>query len=56
MSEKISLLGANGKRVSGRFETEGGIVIVRVSDGRVAKADSMLHPKPLAKVLLLQLH
>jgi hypothetical protein len=43
--------------VSGRFETEGGIVIVRVSDGHIAKADmeDMLRPETLAKVGSLKL-
>jgi DNA-binding protein YbaB len=59
MSEKISFLDANGKRVSGRFEVSQGMITVTASDGRtktVEIEESMLSPETLARMLLLQLH
>jgi hypothetical protein len=58
MNEKVSMEG-DGKRISGRYAVEDGIVTVTASNGRITKGvieDSMLSPETLARVLLLQLH
>ena len=58
-SEKISLLDAAGKRISGKFDVKDGVVTVTASDGRTMRGvieDSMLSAEILAKTLLLQLH
>ena len=58
MNEKISFEEPNGKRLSGLFNVSGGMITVTAPDGRTKTAgieESMLSPKILAKVLLLQL-
>jgi DNA-binding protein YbaB len=59
MITKISLLDADGKSVSGRFEVSRGMITVTASDGRTKTVEideSMLSPETLARMLLLQLH
>jgi hypothetical protein len=59
MSEKIRFQDADGKRVSGRLDVSHGIITVTAHDGRTKMAEieeSMLSPKTLARMLLLQLH
>jgi hypothetical protein len=59
MSEHISFQDVNGKRISGRFEVNQGMITVTAHDGRTMTAEikeSMLSPETLAKTLLLQLH
>jgi hypothetical protein len=57
-SNKISLMDASGKLISGRFEVSRGIITVKASSGRSKTADvsqSMLDTETLAKSLLLLL-
>jgi hypothetical protein len=59
MSKEITFEGVSGEPVSGQFEVSEGLITVTLSDGTKTTADieeSMLSPKILARVLLLQMH